>query len=93
MEWPFCRENLKVRSRILDRGASLSIDGFSWKSSDFAPYIRQISEKVMISLHTFENLAFGASEFDTPIKDQKWTGRFVERIRESDHGSSIGVQA
>ena len=29
MEWPFCRENLKVRSRILDMGASLRINGFS----------------------------------------------------------------
>ena len=43
----------------------------------------------MISLHTFD--AFGGSEFDTPIKDQKWSSRFVERIRGSDRISSIGV--
>ena len=71
MEWLFCRENSRVRSRILDRGASLRIYGFSQKSSDFASYIRQFSEKVMISLHTFENSAFGASDFDTPIEHQK----------------------
>ena len=53
--------------------------------------MRQISEKVMISLHTFENSAFGASDFDIPIKDQKWSGRFVKRIRGSDRGSSIGI--
>ena len=41
------------------------------KSIDFALYIRQFSEKVTISLHTFEDSAFGASEFDTPIEDQK----------------------
>ena len=45
----------------------------------------------MISLHTFENLAFGASKIDTPIEDEKWSGRFVERIRGSSRESSIGV--
>ena len=74
MEWLFRRENLRVRSRILDRG-------------------RQFSEKVTISLHTFGNSAVGASGIDTPIEDQTWSGCFVERIRESDRGSSIGVQA
>ena len=34
---------------------------------------------------------FGAPEIDTPIEDQKWSGRFVERIRGSDRISSIGV--
>ena len=38
-----------------------------------------------------ENYAAGASEIDIPIKDQTWSGCFVERIRGSDHGSSIGV--
>ena len=49
------------------------------------------SQKVTISLHTIENAAFGASEIDTPIEDQKWSGRSVERIRASDRGCSIGV--
>ena len=89
MEWLFCQENLRVRSRILDIGASLRIHGFSWKSSDFAGYICQFSEKVRSSLHTFENSAFGASEFDTPIWNQKWSACFVERIRGSDRRSPI----
>ena len=80
MEWLFCRENSRVRSRMLDREASLRIHGFLKKSSDFALYIRQFSEKVTISLHTFGNSALGASGIDTPIEDQKWSGRFVERI-------------
>ena len=42
-------------------------------------------------LHTFENYAFGTSEIDTPIEDQKLDGRFVERIRGSSRESSIGV--
>ena len=42
-------------------------------------------------LHTFLNYAFGVSEFDTPIKDPKLDGHFVERIRGSDRESSIGV--
>ena len=42
-------------------------------------------------LHTFENYAFGASEIDTPIKDPKLDGRFVERIRGSDRESLIGI--
>ena len=91
MEWLFCRENSRVRSRILDRGASLRIHGFSKKSTDFASYICQFSEKVTISLQTFENSAFGASEIDTPIEDQKWSGCFVKRIRGSDRESSIVV--
>lgn len=72
-------------------GASIRIDGFSKKSNDFVRYIIQFSAKVTISLHTFENSTFGASEMDTPIEDQKWSGRFVERIWGSDRESSIGV--
>ena len=53
--------------------------------------MQSISEKVMIALHTFKNLVFGTSEFDTPIEDPKLDGRFVERIRGSRHESSIGV--
>ena len=63
------------------------------RNCDFPWYIRQFYEKVVILLHTFENYVFGASEFDTPIEDQKWSGRFVERFRGSDRESSIGVQA
>ena len=80
MERPFRQENSNIRSWILDAGASLRIYGLSQKSNDFARYIRQISEKVTVSLHTFENFRFGASELDTPIEDAKWSGRFVERI-------------
>ena len=72
------------------RGASLRIHWSLERSNDFAWYICQFSENVKTSLHTFKNSAFGASEFDTPIKDQKWSGRFVERIQGSDRGSSIG---
>ena len=53
--------------------------------------MRQISEKVMISLNTLENFVFGASEIDTPIEDPKLDGRFVERFRGSSRESSIGV--
>ena len=91
MDWLFRRENFRVRSRILVRGASLRIYGFSQKSNDFACYICQLSEKVMISLYTFENSVFGGPGIDTPIEDQKWSGCFVERIRGSDRGSLIGV--
>ena len=81
MEWLFCRENSRVRSRIFDRGRRFPVG------------IRQFFKKVTISLHTFGNSAVGASGIDTPIEDQTWSGCFVERIRESDRGSSIGVQA
>ena len=90
VDWPFRRENSNIRSWILDKSASLRIHGFSWKSIDFARYIRQLSKKVTISLRTFKNSALGISEFDTPIEDQKWSGRFVERIWGSDRGSSMG---
>ena len=53
--------------------------------------MRIFFEKVTISLHTFENSVVGASEIDTPIEDQTWSGCFVERIRGSDRESSIGV--
>ena len=81
MEWLFCRENSTVRSRIFDRGHRFPLG------------IHQFSEKISISLHTFENLAVGASEIDTSIDDQTWSGCFVKRIRGSDRTSSIGVQA
>ena len=80
-----------VEITIPEEGASLRIHGFLKKSSDFTWYIRQILQKVTISLHTFENSAFGGLEFDTPIEDEKWSGRFVERIWGSDRRSSIGV--
>ena len=80
MKWPFRRENLRVRSPIFDRGRRFPLG------------IRQFFEKIMISLHTFENSAVGASEIDTPIKDQTWDGCFIERIQRSDCGSSIGVE-
>ena len=91
MEWLFRRENSRVRLRIVDRKASLRINGFSMKSNAFALYIEYFSEKLMILLHTFKNLDFGVSEFDTPIEDQTWSGRFVETIRGSDRQSSIGI--
>ena len=49
-----------------------------WKYHDFAAYIRAFC-------------FFGGSEFDTTIEEQKWSGRFVERIWGSDRRSSIGV--
>ena len=61
------------------------------KSNVFPWYIRQFCEKVLILLHTFENYAFGASEIDTPIEDQKLDGHFVKRIRRSSRESLIGV--
>ena len=79
MEWLFRRENSRVRSWIFDRGRR------------FPVRIRQFFKKMTISLHTFENSAVGASKIDTPIKDQTWSGCFVERIRGSIRGSSIGV--
>ena len=45
----------------------------------------------MILLHTLEHFPFGASEIDTLIEDEKWSGRFLDRIRGSDRRSSIGV--
>ena len=53
--------------------------------------MRLLYEKVVILLHTFENSAFGASEFDIPIKDPKLDGHFVERTRRSSRESLIGV--
>ena len=81
MEWLFCLENSWVRSRIFDRGRR------------FPVRIRQFFKKMTISLHTFENFVVRVSEIDTPIKDQTWSGCFVERIQGPDRGSSIGVQA
>ena len=94
MKWPFRRENLRVGSPIFDRGASFKIDRFLKKSNDFKWYIRQFLEKVMISLHTFENSAFGVSEIGTSIEDQKWSDCFVEKIHGSDCKSweSVGFQ-
>ena len=60
-------------------------------SIDFPEYIRQFYEQVVVLQHTFENYAFGTSEIDTPIEDQKLDGRFVERIRGSSRESLIGV--
>ena len=48
-------------------------------------------EQVVILLHTFKNHAFGDSEFDTPFKDPKLDGHFVERIQGSSGESLIGV--
>ena len=45
----------------------------------------------MIALPTFKNSAVEASEIDTPIEDQTWSGCFVERIRGSSREPSIGV--
>ena len=42
-------------------------------------------------MHTFNHSACGASEINIPIEDQKWSARFVERIRGSDRESLIGV--
>ena len=81
MKWLFCWENLRVRSWLLDMG--------HW----FLVGIRWVCEKVVISLHTLRNAAVGASETDTPSKDQTWSGYFVKRIRLSDYKSSIGVVA
>ena len=61
--------------------------------SNVCSEIVTFSEIVRSSLHTVENSAFGASEFDTPIEDQKWSGRFVERICGSGRVSSIGMPA
>ena len=72
-------------------GASIRIDGFSKKNNDFVRYTRQFSEKVTISLHTFENFAFGGPGIDTPSEYQKWSGCFVERIRGSDCESLLEV--
>ena len=36
MEWPFRRENSRIKSQILDRDASFRIHGFSKESNDFA---------------------------------------------------------
>ena len=47
--------------------------------------------KIIILLHTFKNYLFGRSEIDTPIRDPKSGGRFVERIRRSSRESLILV--
>ena len=46
---------------------------------------------MLISLYTFENSAFGASNIDSPIADAKLIASFVERIRRSDRQCSIGI--
>ena len=65
---------------ILHRGGSLRINGFSKKSVDFAGDTHEDFEKVLISLDTSGNSAFGDSKIDTPIEDPNWSGRFVEKI-------------
>ena len=57
MEWLFCLENSRVRSRMFDMGRRFLVG------------ILQFSEKILISLHTFKNSTVGASEIDTPIED------------------------
>ena len=65
MEWQFRRENSSVRSRILDSGARCESMDFHIKVVMLHDTFVNVQKKVRISLHTFENSAFGGSEFDT----------------------------
>ena len=100
MERPCCRGNSWVRSRIRDRGhQNVRHVGpiIGKRVSDTSantcriPFFQLLLKQILISLHTFANSAPGASNSDTPIEDQTWSGRVVERIRGSDRRSSIGV--
>ena len=89
-----------------DAGVDADPDDFWWlwwtlagferffcKSCYFPWYIRQFYEKVVILLRIFENYAFEALEFNTPIKDPKLDGRFVERIRGATAATLFGVHS